>query len=186
MSFSRAVVSVASTFLGLSAAAAQQPETPYVAAPPVFQSLMVDAQGKTVGRLFLDYNSGNDTVVRQIRGTWVEVLVDTVVGFPISDPSNLGCYFQSIDCTGQAYLLVNARTGTPATLPALGIVTTIPPSTQPSIYFAGPPVGIVTIASRHNVGDICRTFGGASPLYVGPAQSVPVSSLGLTPPFSIK
>jgi hypothetical protein len=59
MSLNRAVVSVAAIFLGVSAAVAQQPETaPAVSAstltnPPVFQGLMVDAKGKTVGRLFI-------------------------------------------------------------------------------------------------------------------------------------
>lgn len=58
MSMKRAIATVASIFLGLSGAVAQQPETELAASassaltnPPVFQGLMVDAKGKTVGRL---------------------------------------------------------------------------------------------------------------------------------------
>jgi hypothetical protein len=66
MSLIRAVVSVASIFLGLSAAVAQQLGTATNKAaasassaltnPPVFQGLMVDAKGKTVGRFFPNFS----------------------------------------------------------------------------------------------------------------------------------
>src|ERR1700731_4059358 len=91
MSLIRAVVSIASIFLGLSAAVAQQAGTATNNAaasassgltnPPVFQGLMVDAKGKTVGRYVFSgnaYSAGDlgdaflgGFVVRQINGIWV-------------------------------------------------------------------------------------------------------------------
>jgi hypothetical protein len=96
---------------------------------------------------------------------------------------------QSVDCTGQAYLYANpALLGTPGVLtgPAIGVVTAIPPATAPSIYFAGSLV-MVTLQSFRYVGYPCQGWGnGPNPNYVGPVEVVPVSSLGLTLPFSIK
>jgi hypothetical protein len=197
----RAIVSIAS-ILGLlvTAAAAQQPETASAASassaltnPPVFQGLMVDAKGKTVGLLFPDSTSGVDYIVRQLNKIWVQLPIDPLAGFP-DQSGNLRYVFQSVDCAGQGYFLLNWHSNyslTAAALPALGLLATIPPSTQPSIYFAGAPVSKVTIGSFRYVGDICRTPQPDDPLAgqpvgVGPAQSVPLSSLGLTLPFSVK
>jgi hypothetical protein len=172
------------------------------AAPPAFQDLMVDAKGKTVGRLFLQLGGANGGgvfnpvsviyVVRQISGIWVLLQIanaDLAGGFQTAlHSSDLLYLYQSIDCTGQAYLGVNNPNfpGTVVTGPAVGFVTAIPPATAPSIYFAGPPA-MVTINSARNVGGSCAGWGGTpDPVYVGPAQSMPVSSLGLTLPFSIK
>jgi hypothetical protein len=195
----RAIVSIAS-ILGLlvTAAAAQQAETAAAASassaltnPPVFQGLMLDAKGKTVGRLFLGFGQEQDaifgsttTVVRQINGIWVLLgVVDFTSGFQIIvDPSNIMAYFyQSADCTGQAYLPVKLNYA--ATTPAQGIVAVIPPATTPSIYFAGTPA-MVTFKSFRGVGQGCQP--GNQAFFAGLLQSVPVSSLGLTLPFSIK
>jgi hypothetical protein len=124
MSLTRAVVSVAAIFLGLSAAVAQQPETAANNAaaaassaltnPPVFQGLMVDAKGKTVGRLYPGgtTRTGGNSVVRQINGVWVLLAVldlDPTTGFQLAILANneLVYLYQSADCTGQAYFLVN-------------------------------------------------------------------------------
>jgi len=70
----------------------------------------------------------------------------------------------------------------------------VAPATAPSIYFAGTPA-VLSVNSRlvnysPATGFICQGPSnfppGGNPLYVGPAQNVPVSSLGLTLPFSIK
>jgi hypothetical protein len=192
----RAIVFIAS-ILGLlvTAAAAQQAETAAAASassaltnPPVFQGLMLDAKGKTVGRLFLGFGQEGDTifastttVVRQINGIWVLLgVVDFTSGFQVVDPSNTMTYFyQSADCTGQAYLPVKLNYA--ATTPAQGIV--IPPATTPSIYFAGTPA-MVTFQSFRGVGQGCQP--GNQAFFAGLLQSVPVSSLGLTLPFGVK
>jgi hypothetical protein len=121
--------------LGVSAALAQKPETAPAASassaltnPPVFQGLMVDAKGKDVGRLFLGFQGPIDgalvtstNVVRQISKTWVSLQVrDFATGFLIVDPSqSLTYFFQSADCTGQAYF--PARVTLDATAPYKGL-----------------------------------------------------------------
>jgi hypothetical protein len=110
-------------------------------------------------------------------------------GFQTTDPSNISYLFQSIDCTGQAYFPVNPyySESTFVTGPAVGFVTAIPPATAPSVYFAGSPV-IATFQSSRNPGYACTPgVPAANPVYyAGPVETVPVSSLGLTLPFSIK
>jgi hypothetical protein len=78
----RAIVSIAS-ILGLlvTAALAQQPAVTASAPsaltnPPVFQGLMVDAKGKTVGRIYINiFGNGSgvsfNVVIRQIDNIWV-------------------------------------------------------------------------------------------------------------------
>ena len=51
------------------------------AAPPLFQGIVVDANGKTVGRLGAIGHEGYNTVIRQISGIWVELQFDIVSGF---------------------------------------------------------------------------------------------------------
>jgi len=199
----RAIVSIASILLGLvTAAAAQQAETAAAASassaltnPPVFQGLMVDAKGKTVGRLFPWFTASegvvSDFVVRQISRVWVMLQVDVLEGLTTSD--GFSYFYTSADCVGQAYLAVSsaAINNLAAALPARGYVVTIPPSTQPSIYFAGPPYSNLVINSARDANNgislgSCYPAVGA-PVFVGPAQSgVPVSSLGLTLPFSVE
>lgn len=71
------------------------------------------------------------------------------------------------------------------TAPAMAIVTTIPPATAPSIYFAGTPSMVVTTNSSTYYGDpICNEPGTIA--YMGAIQNVPVNSLGLTPPFHLQ
>ena len=73
-----------------------------------------------------------------------------------------------------------------ATAPALGQVATVPPATAPSIYFAGAPL-LLSFQSFRYIGQSCGSMGpGGDIEYAGPAQVFPVSSLGLTLPFSVK
>jgi hypothetical protein len=194
MSLSRAVASAASIFLGVSAAFAQQSAqtTATTAAPPVFQGLMVDAKGKTVGRLFPSTMfSSNAYVVRQINKVWVSLeIIDLASGFVVASPTGSPppYYYQSIDCTGQAYLAGNSNQGPYVMAPVPSFVTAIPPATAPSIYFAGTPTSVLTMNSTNQGADnSCYHYpGGGQTMYVGPAESFPVSSLQLTLPFSIK
>jgi hypothetical protein len=197
MSLIRAVVSVASIFLGLSAAGAQQlgTATNNAAAsassaltnPPVFQGLMVDAKGKTVGRLvpnITSFSMSEYFVVRQISGVWLALPVaDLATGFALQT-KRLEYYYQSSDCTGQAYLPADQTTN--SDILAFGIIATVPPATQPSIYFAEMPWSKKTFKSALLVPGSCSVGGGEFSAYVGLPQSLPVSSLGLTLPFSIK
>jgi hypothetical protein len=198
MFLKRAAWSIASIVLGLTATVAQaqvqgtvapgQTQTTTVT-PPLFQGIVVDAKGKTVGRIYINawqpeyYGFRHyHMVIRQIDGVWVAIPAsDFTSGFSTFDPNNFVSYYQSSDCTGQAYMVVN-----PSVLsnePAISYVTTIPPSSEPYIYFAGTPVvSWVTISSQRQGASGCSTVSGA-PGWVGPMQSVPVSSLGLTLPF---
>jgi hypothetical protein len=185
MLLSRATAFVASIFLGLSGASAQQ-----AAAPPVFQGLMVDAKGKTVGRIFPIFGGGTTFVVLPISKIWVSLeVVDLTSGFAVQPPSTFAYYYQSVDCAGQAYLPANNFTGGGPDVmgPAPGVVSVIPPATAPSIYFAGAPMSVLTMHPTNTLGGSCYTYsGGGQPMYVGPAESFPVSSLKFTLPFSIK
>jgi hypothetical protein len=80
----------------LTTAVAQQRATQ----PPLFQGVMMDAKGNTVGRAVV---TGFFTarVVRQIKGVWVSLSI-TPSGFYEGDP--LPLFYQSTDCTGTAYL----------------------------------------------------------------------------------
>jgi hypothetical protein len=131
--------------------------------------------------------------VRQISKIWVVLPVaDFTTGFQILLlPQQLPFFFfQSADCTGQAYLFINPSVVNPdtgnavPTSPAIGYVATILPATAPSIYFAGSPATLTINSVRSNTG--CNPWSGGNPNYVGPVQSVPVSSLGLTLPFKIE
>jgi hypothetical protein len=186
-------LSIASILLVLSPALGQ-PEVS-TAQPPLFQGIMVDAKGNTVGRFFPSYGGEGlpPYVVRQMGGTWVMIPVDLDTGFTgLEGP--LAYAYQSVDCTGQAYFVVNSlfaastTTTAGAIAPALGFTAIVPPATTPSIYFAGTPRSILNIKSYRVVGMGCQPSGPPEGLaiYVGPVQSVLVSSLGLTPPFGIK
>jgi hypothetical protein len=142
-------------------------------------NLLVDTNGKTVGSIGIP----TFWVLRQIAGVWVELAVsDPTSGFD-SSPT-LTWFYQSSDCTGQAYMYVNPNT---SSSPALASVFTIPPATAPSIYYAGTPVlGLITKSQRGAAYTECNVGSGNPYVYMGPVQSYPLSSLGLTPPFSIK
>jgi len=176
MSSRCAILSIASVFFGLSAAFADEDDLDgrawLQAAPPLFQGIVVDAKGKTVGRL-----GGRDTVIRQINRIWVEIPVDVVAGFI---PAELIYLYQTSDCTSQAYLGVYSYDASGATLPAQGVVATVPPATEPSIYFAGTPASLLPtksyrIVAGGNLG--CHPVDRT--VYVGALQSVTVSSLRL-------
>jgi hypothetical protein len=188
MSFARVIV-IASIFMGVSTALAQQPATKPKPPPPLplFQGIMVDAKGKTVGRLGLLGRDGVNTVILQLSGTWVEVLVDPLTGFISSPPLY---FYQTADCTLQVYLSFTLPGAGRMVLPAVAAaVAAIPPATEPSIYFAGTPT-LMTPQSFKQLSDPsgCHVYNGeyGASLYVGLPQSVPVSSLGLTLPFSVE
>ncbi len=151
--------------------------------PPLFQGIMVDAKGNPVGRLGAIGHEGYNTVIRQISGIWVELQVDLLAGFATKA---FNYWYQSSDCTGQAYLMVNSNAGgNILALPAQGAVGLVSPSTEPSIYFAGTPSLLTVKSYRSSGSSFCSPYGNF-PQYFGLPQSIPVSSLGLTPPFSIK
>jgi hypothetical protein len=176
MSPTRAII-IAAICLGLTAAVAQPKKPP--PEPPLFQGIMIDAKGNTVGRL--SASNGNDYIIRQINGTWVEIPVDPSAGFVPS--VGILYYYQTTDCLGQPYLLVSSNQQN-LSLPAQGLPAIVPPFTEPMIYFAGTPTQL-TIQSRGTVpGPDCNTGGGL--FWVGIPQSVPISSFGLTLPFSVK
>jgi hypothetical protein len=202
MSVFRALVCLASIFLGLASASAQvqgtvapgQVQGTSTVAPPLFQGIMVDAKGKTVGRLASFPILGASRpypyapyVVRQINGIWVTLRVDLETGLALDN--SVAYLYQSADCTGQAYLSLSLLyTDSPTPIaPEIGTTAIVPPETIPSIYFADKPVSVLNIKSAIGgiFGTSCQGFGGFIAA-VGLPQSVPVSSLGLTPPFTVK
>jgi hypothetical protein len=189
MSLARTIFIAASILLPMPAAYAQQIERSAAAVrqPPEFQGTMVDAKGKTVGRVSWSLG-GPLTVVRQISGIWVLFIApDLVAGY--QDEGNAVSYlYQSTDCTGTPYLELNDSDNRLTTPLVRGVTRMIPPATTSSIYFAGPPATMVLIKSVRSVGDSsCIMLGnGGGNIAVGPAQSISVNSLGLTPPFSLK
>jgi hypothetical protein len=201
----RVAWSIVSIFLGLTTAFAQvqgtvapgQVQGTTTVASPLFQGIVVDAKGKTVGRLVFEPLTGLEFVVRQINGIWVILRVILETGFALD---NFVTYFyQSADCTGQAYLSLgggqstisplggglyyNAWSATPIA-PEIGTIAIVPPETVPSIYFAGKPASVLNINSYTVGTPFCQA--GVANIAVGLPQSVPMSSLGLTPPFSVK
>ncbi len=187
MSWSRAGL-IAVACLGLTAAVAQQRQAttaPTAKSPPppaLFQGIMEDAKGKTVGRLGAIGHDNFNTVIRQINGTWVEVQVDIATGF-VTTPFDY--WYQSSDCTGQPYLLASAINGGGAhVVPGMAAVGIVPPATELSINFVAQP----SLLNMQSTGHTDRSYCAAEArsLWVGIPQSVPVSSLGLTLPFSVK
>ena len=187
----------ASIFLGLATTFAQGQVQGTIApgqvqattvTPPLFQGIMVDAKGKTVGRLFSAGGNGQYVVVRQISGVWVELPIDTLSAFYAS--SLVPTYYQSADCTGQPYFPVDFNRGTDVL--SFAFISIIPPATAPTIYFAGTPISQLTVKSFQyqtpsgTTPQGCQAVGNANLLNVGLPQSVPVSSLGLTLPFKVK
>jgi hypothetical protein len=143
------------------------------AGPPGQGSLsVVDVNGKTVGVL-LEPNAA--TVGRQIGGVWVAITFNWQ-GF--GPDQSVIFYYQSQDCTGPRYMDA-------ASVPVRGIFST--DQSPPSIYFPGAPVSQVTVNSTNGGPNTnCGRFPGPQTFPLGLAQSVPISSLGLTPPFSVK
>jgi hypothetical protein len=182
----------------VSAAVAQQAAVlNALANPPLFQGIVMDAKGKTVGRI--SFNSGSSfdnhtsVVIRQIDGIWIALPVtDIISGFSTTRATDLIYWYQTKDCTGQPYMSANGPNPQIVSAPPVATVTTVPPATAPSIYFAGTPTGMVTVNSTRYapVGSTCDPLGpdnqGPFTSYMGPVQSVPVSSLGLTLPFKIE
>jgi Sulfatase-modifying factor enzyme 1 len=124
MSSSRAVLSIALNFVGLSAAVAQQPAQSAAAAASVFQGLMVDARGMIVGRVVSESDYGAATlVVRQISGIWVALRVgDFTTGIGNGGDDTLTYWYQSSDCADQAYLPLNPAGLAYVTGPVFGTV----------------------------------------------------------------
>src|SRR5262249_15794946 len=128
--------------------------------------LVVDANGYIVGPLFTSFSDlatyGNPPVVLlKINQAWVALAIsDLSAGFDVSNYQTVTYYFQSNDCTGQAYLFVVPNTPNPnlppaVTAPAFGVPAIIAPSTQPVIYFAGLPAGTMTLHSYKFPGYNC-------------------------------
>jgi hypothetical protein len=130
MSLCRAALpSLAFIFLNLQAVTAAETEraqgqvqgtvapgqTKTTVTPPLFQGIMVDAKGKTVGRIYFNalyyfYGVAVDMVIRQIDGIWMGLPVsDFTSGFTLYNPDNFAYWYQSSDCTGQAYMPVNGN-----------------------------------------------------------------------------
>jgi hypothetical protein len=65
---------------------------------------MVDAKGKIVGRISWNGDSGTNTVVRQINGSWVMLgVLDLGTLFQPITPNAVTYFYQTVDCTGQAF-----------------------------------------------------------------------------------
>jgi hypothetical protein len=164
--------------------------------------VLVDANGKTVGQIYLNLfgnpqldnnglgqsdDGGFNVVLLQISGMWVALPVaDPTSGFFSILARDFWVFYQSTDCTGQPLLFVNSNKSGWPTGPVLGNVVTIPPATAPSIYFAGTPTSTVTIGSARAGGSSCGSRQDTPVGYVGPMQSIPLSNLGFMPPFSIR
>jgi hypothetical protein len=147
--------------------------------------MVVDANGNPVGQLGRSDNV--TSIIRQISGIWVEVPVDVVNGFvPTKEFFNEANYFwRSTDCTGQAYLAQQGGGSGISAFLSQAVIATVSPATQPSLYFAGSPM-LLTMQSYKPflLNNACQAI--QTTIYVGLPQNVSVSSLGLTPPFSIK
>jgi hypothetical protein len=122
-----AFASIASIFMGLSAAVAQQAETKATSPPRLFEGLVIDAKGKTVGRLV-----GYDSVVLTVDGVWLAILVDPT-GFTNAGPTSLNIFYTSINCSGAGYMV--------AGLPSFAWVVSTPSTfvAQPTLFFPGLP-----------------------------------------------
>jgi hypothetical protein len=148
---SRAIVSVASIFLGLSAASAQQQATTLPAAQaPLYQGVMVDSKGKNVGRII-----GINQVVREVNG--IPVVMDAnSSGFlfynplDVYDPANYyrrtHVFFKSADCTGAGFIDATD-------VPVYGILNTTSTNVMTFVY-PGKPTAIVNVASARNISPI--------------------------------
>jgi hypothetical protein len=147
--------------------------------------MVVDTNGNAVGQL--GRNDNVISIIRQISGIWVEVPVDAANGFvPTKDFFNEANFFwQSPDCTGQPYLAQQGGgSGISASL-SQAVIAAVSPATQPSIYFAGSPMLLTMQSYKPFLFDsACQAI--QTTIYVGLPKNVSVSSLGLTPPFSIK
>jgi hypothetical protein len=64
--------------------------------PPLFEGIMVDARGKTVGRL----DSGGNFVVRQIRGIWTQLAVADLQTDLYIWRNRVDYFYESEDCRG--------------------------------------------------------------------------------------
>jgi hypothetical protein len=131
----------------------------------------------------------------------VMLRVNLETGFALDN--SVAYLYQSADCTGQAYLSLSLSLSLPLPLPLsvfgngaasptpiapeIGTTAIVPPATVPSIYFADKPESVLSIRTAIGgiFGTLCSGYGGFN-VAVGLPQSVPVSSLGLTPPFSVK
>jgi hypothetical protein len=147
--------------------------------------MVVDTNGNAVGRL--GRNDNVISIIRQISGIWVEVPVDAANGFvPTKDFFNEANFFwQSPDCTGQPYLAQQGGGSGISAFLSQAVIAAVSPATQPSIYFAGSPMLLTMQSYKPFLFDsACQAI--QTTIYVGLPKNVSVSSLGLTPPFSIK
>jgi len=203
---------VALISLGLTTAFAAPPPPPGPPTP-LFQGVMVDAKGKTVGRFYpppalqLFYQSNPveiswfPQVVRQINGIWVSLTVDAQNGFFNALNQSVIAVFPADNCIPPAYFptgpfiipafnnIIALSPNFPGTVQ--GVPFTVPGVSSPSIYFAGTPISESGIQSYRTSDNSCISLisypgPGPLPMSIGPVQSVPVSSFGLTLPFSVQ
>jgi hypothetical protein len=193
----KAFQSVVSLVLGLLFATPLSAQSmgnldPANSAPPK----VVDARGNFVGwprastYIFIWSNGSNsgtsasysnlfNGVERNINGVWV--LIPTGPGgFAVNLPGFSTVYYKSSNCSGIGYMDANS-------LPPIGFVFTKPPSiTQPTLAYPGTPVELITPASQLPFGGTCHSGFNIGAILAGPVQSIPVSSFGLVPPFTVK
>jgi hypothetical protein len=94
-------------------------------------------------------------------------------------------FWQSPDCTGQPYLAQQGGGSGISAFLSQAVIAAVSPATQPSIYFAGSPMLLTMQSYKPFLFDsACQAI--QTTIYVGLPKNVSVSSLGLTPPFSIK
>jgi hypothetical protein len=158
-------------------------------APPLLQGIVVDATGKTVGRIYPNAAGiGGNLIIRQIEGIWVGLpLSDLTSWLHGSDPATFPIYYPSLNCTRAAYALTNGNAFLGPGFPSMALVAVVPPSTAPYIYFAGTPA-LVQLSSVQlgPAGNCTQVIPPPISLWAGTLISAPVSSLGLTLPFKVK
>jgi hypothetical protein len=145
------------------------------------QGVVVDANGKFVGALL-----SQNVVTLKLNGIWVALGV-TASGFPVAGTiTSVHFYYPTSDCSGPSYINIDL----PRTALTVQSPQPIPvPTPVPTILFAGNPVQNLHILSYvpyngNNV--VCTAASPNTYILVGPTQGIPLSSLGLTPPFTVK
>jgi hypothetical protein len=139
---------------------------------------VIDSRGQIVGQLI-----SPSTIARKFNNIWIIYTV-TANGFAPADSTDFSFIHTSTNCSGSRYMLAEK-------LPANGLVdVTDAPTT---LYMPAPPIqlfkigSIESFASNDSIahpGRYCTAL--LNPHYVGRVATVPLSTLGLVPPFSVK
>jgi hypothetical protein len=184
---------LASFLFVLPAARAQEldRELEAFARSPLFQGIVLDAKGKTVGRLAATAGStGQCVVVRKIGGVWVGLPIYALSTGLTTGDGFLPYMYQSADCTGEPYFPRDLYSG--YDILSVAFIGVFSPATEPTITFAGTPVSLLNIKSLRYLQSApappCQTVGGANgaPRYVGLPQTIPLSSLRLCSALSYR